>query len=217
MFIEGAINRYSMHRRCAILAHHVGDTGLVLACERDSRRFEILQVSIFSSDVSLWSQCFVDVFCMLALSARLGFLYRSCALYSPVPQATIDKMRCTNIRAHNVDFLSLDPQQAPWNSCDAVTAAHNAMQRTYFDCMHKQVLVDPSCSGSGMRHEHSSVIEESNVQELVALQSKVLRHALTFPNAVRVVYRCDAWSPEKGFRPCVLTHLQPQHLLSLRG
>lgn len=63
------------------------------------------------------------------------------------------------------------------------------MQRTHFDCMHKQVLVDPSCSDSGMRHERSSVIEEINVQELVALQSKVLRHALTFPNAVRVVYR----------------------------
>ena len=27
----------------------VGDTGLVLACERDSRRFEILQVASFSS------------------------------------------------------------------------------------------------------------------------------------------------------------------------
>ena len=54
-----------------------------------------------------------------------------------------------------------------------------------------QVLVDPSCSGSGMRHEHSSVIEESNVRELVELQTSVLKHALSFPQALRVVYRCS--------------------------
>ena len=54
-----------------------------------------------------------------------------------------------------------------------------------------QVLVDPSCSGSGMRHEHSSVMEESNVLELVELQTSVLKHALSFPQALRVVYRCS--------------------------
>jgi hypothetical protein len=43
-----------------------------------------------------------------------------------------------------------------------------------------QVLVDPSCSGSGMRHEHSSVIEASNVRELVELQTSVLKHALSY-------------------------------------
>jgi 16S rRNA C967 or C1407 C5-methylase (RsmB/RsmF family) len=53
-----------------------------------------------------------------------------------------------------------------------------------------QVLVDPSCSGSGMRHEHSAVIEESGVGALVQLQTSVLRHALAFPKATRVVYRC---------------------------
>jgi 16S rRNA C967 or C1407 C5-methylase (RsmB/RsmF family) len=55
-----------------------------------------------------------------------------------------------------------------------------------------QVLVDPSCSGSGMRREHSAVIEESAVAPLVQLQTSVLRHALAFPSATRVVYRCAA-------------------------
>ena len=40
-----------------------------------------------------------------------------------------------------------------------------------------------------MRHEHSSVIEESNVVQLVQLQTSVLQHALSFPKAIRVVYR----------------------------
>lgn len=53
-----------------------------------------------------------------------------------------------------------------------------------------QVLVDPSCSGSGMRNGHSSVISEQEVAELVLLQTSVLRHALSFPKAARVVYRC---------------------------
>ena len=79
-----------------------------------------------------------------------------------------------------------------------------------------QVLVDPSCSGSGMRHEHSSVIEESNVLELVELQTSVLKHALSFPQALRVVYRCGMFQPNEAMQwPLMLVSLQ--HLLSLRG
>ena len=79
-----------------------------------------------------------------------------------------------------------------------------------------QVLVDPSCSGSGMRHEHSSVIEESNVRELVELQTSVLKHALSFPQALRVVYRCSMFQPNEAMQwPLMLVYLQ--HLLSLRG
>ena len=79
-----------------------------------------------------------------------------------------------------------------------------------------QVLVDPSCSGSGMRHEHSSVIEESNVRELVELQTSVLKHALSFPQALRVVYRCSMFQPNEAMQwPLMLVSLQ--HLLSLRG
>ena len=79
-----------------------------------------------------------------------------------------------------------------------------------------QVLVDPSCSGSGMRHEHSSVIEESNVRELVELQTSVLKHALLFPQALRVVYRCSMFQPNEAMQwPLMLVYLQ--HLLSLRG
>ena len=63
-----------------------------------------------------------------------------------------------------------------------------------------QVLVDPSCSGSGMRHEHSSVIEESNVRELVELQTSVLKHALSFPQALRVVYRCSMFQPNEAMQ-----------------
>jgi len=38
-------------------AAYVGDSGLVLACERDSRRFEILQVSNKSSLFRMSSTC----------------------------------------------------------------------------------------------------------------------------------------------------------------
>ena len=116
----------------------------------------------------------------------------SCLHYLLHVQATINKMRCANIQAFNVDFLSLDPLQSPWNSCDAVTfvSLHSpsACQNNVMTLV-PQVLVDPSCSGSGMRHEHSSVIEESNVVQLVQLQTSVLQHALSFPKAIRVVYR----------------------------
>ena len=61
------------------------------------------------------------------------------ALRSQIPQGTIDKMRCTNIRAHNVDFLSLDPQQAPWSSCDAVTLPRAACSCN-FDSMYRYLL-----------------------------------------------------------------------------
>lgn len=70
------------------------------------------------------------------------------------------------------DFLSLPEDQAPQASAQAI-------------------LVDPSCSGSGMHESCEEEREQPDAKRLHALalfQARVLKRALAYPNVTRVVY-----------------------------
>ena len=80
------------------------------------------------------------------------------------------------------DFLEIDP-----NSAEYRTVTH--------------ILLDPSCSGSGMVTENLVTqfkpITEERIAELVALQTSLLTHALRFPSLRRVVYStCSLYQRE---------------------
>ena len=103
----------------------------------------------------------------------------------------VDKKRCELLRqtvsimgankrvsVMNKDFLKIDASKEPFCQVDAI-------------------MLDPSCSGSGIRGRSDAAqqegSEEGDVQQqrllnLCAFQTKALSHALSFPNVRRVVY-----------------------------
>ncbi|KAL1266433.1 hypothetical protein QQF64_002108 [Cirrhinus molitorella] len=103
----------------------------------------------------------------------------------------------------NQDFLKVDPQSPEYKEVE-------------------YILLDPSCSGSGMvclRDEVSEQQDDGRLQALATFQLHCLNHALQFPQVQRVVYStCSVHSQENeevvsaclqqnpGFR---LVHLLP--------
>lgn len=81
----------------------------------------------------------------------------------------------------NQDFLKVDPQNSEYKEV-------------------KYILLDPSCSGSGMvclRDELSKTQEDGRLQALAAFQLHCLNHALQFPQLERIVYStCSIHSQE---------------------
>ncbi|XP_028028750.1 probable 28S rRNA (cytosine-C(5))-methyltransferase [Bombyx mandarina] len=63
------------------------------------------------------------------------------------------------------------------------------------------ILLDPSCSGSGMDISVHNYIEESRLAKLTSLQEKFLKHAMNaFPRAKRIVYSTCSLFPEENER-----------------
>ncbi|XP_034249272.1 probable 28S rRNA (cytosine-C(5))-methyltransferase [Thrips palmi] len=66
------------------------------------------------------------------------------------------------------------------------------------------ILVDPSCSGSGMASRQDVFnelddIPKERLEKLAGFQSHILRHAMTnFPNAKRIVYSTCSMCPEEN-------------------
>ncbi|XP_056592427.1 probable 28S rRNA (cytosine-C(5))-methyltransferase [Triplophysa dalaica] len=81
----------------------------------------------------------------------------------------------------NQDFLKVDPQSSEYKEV-------------------KYILLDPSCSGSGMvclRDEALEPQEDKRLQSLAAFQLRCLNNALQFPQVQRVVYStCSVHSEE---------------------
>uniref|UniRef100_A0A673MNQ5 NOP2/Sun RNA methyltransferase 5 n=1 Tax=Sinocyclocheilus rhinocerous TaxID=307959 RepID=A0A673MNQ5_9TELE len=81
----------------------------------------------------------------------------------------------------NQDFLKVDPQSSEYKEVE-------------------NILLDPSCSGSGMvclRDEVSELQDEGRLQALATFQLRCLNHALQFPRVQRVVYStCSIHSQE---------------------
>ncbi|KIK96464.1 hypothetical protein PAXRUDRAFT_10806 [Paxillus rubicundulus Ve08.2h10] len=93
-------------------------------------------------------------------------------------KAMLSKATCKNVEAVNVDFLSVDP------------LTHNYAKATH-------ILLDPSCSGSGIvnRLDHllGAANEENEEQEerlnkLAAFQLMMIKHAMKFPSVQKIVY-----------------------------
>uniref|UniRef100_A0A2A4IWI5 SAM-dependent MTase RsmB/NOP-type domain-containing protein n=1 Tax=Heliothis virescens TaxID=7102 RepID=A0A2A4IWI5_HELVI len=63
------------------------------------------------------------------------------------------------------------------------------------------ILLDPSCSGSGMDFCVHSYIESTRLAKLTSLQEKFLKHAMNaFPKAKRIVYSTCSLFPEENER-----------------
>ncbi|XP_075969237.1 nop2/Sun-like domain containing protein 5 [Anticarsia gemmatalis] len=63
------------------------------------------------------------------------------------------------------------------------------------------ILLDPSCSGSGMDFCVHNYIESSRLAKLTSLQEKFLKHAMNaFPKAKRIVYSTCSLFPEENER-----------------
>ncbi|XP_059485215.1 28S rRNA (cytosine-C(5))-methyltransferase [Neocloeon triangulifer] len=73
----------------------------------------------------------------------------------------------TCAKTHNSDLLSLKPEDFP-------------------DVTH--ILLDPSCSNSGMDRADVEAKSEEQIRQLSSFQTKSLFHALSFPNVKRIVY-----------------------------
>uniref|UniRef100_T1IJD3 SAM-dependent MTase RsmB/NOP-type domain-containing protein n=1 Tax=Strigamia maritima TaxID=126957 RepID=T1IJD3_STRMM len=94
------------------------------------------------------------------------------------------------------DFTSIDPKEEPY-------------------CNAEYVLVDPSCSGSGMvnRLREGSVRSTNNsadrLRKLEWFQIKCLNHAMEFANVKRIVYSTCSFSPEEN--EAVVTRALAEH------
>ncbi|KAI0346581.1 S-adenosyl-L-methionine-dependent methyltransferase [Trametopsis cervina] len=96
--------------------------------------------------------------------------------------ATLQKMlsraRCKNVEAVNADFLNTSPEEPKFS---AVT----------------HILLDPSCSGSGIVNRLDHLLEsesekpeeeEERLQKLASFQLMMIKHAMKFPSVQRIVY-----------------------------
>ncbi|KAJ7183139.1 S-adenosyl-L-methionine-dependent methyltransferase [Mycena filopes] len=90
----------------------------------------------------------------------------------------VSKAGCTNVEPVNADFLAADPLDAK-----LAKVTH--------------ILLDPSCSGSGIvnRLDHLLETEEENqddqeerLNKLASFQLMMIKHAMKFPNVSRIVY-----------------------------
>ncbi|XP_052274457.1 28S rRNA (cytosine-C(5))-methyltransferase-like [Dreissena polymorpha] len=83
----------------------------------------------------------------------------------------VGKAGATCVIPRCLDFLRTDPQDAQFKDVE-------------------YILVDPSCSGSGMlqRTDENSTTSVERLQQLSKFQISILKHALRFPAVRRVVY-----------------------------
>ncbi|KAG1734159.1 S-adenosyl-L-methionine-dependent methyltransferase [Suillus lakei] len=86
------------------------------------------------------------------------------------------KAACRNVEAVNADFLTIDPSHPKYS-----LATH--------------ILLDPSCSGSGIVNrldylieDEIEVVEEDRLNKLAAFQLMMIKHAMKFPNVQKIVY-----------------------------
>eukprot|EP00698_Gefionella_okellyi_P016018 TRINITY_DN4560_c0_g1_i1.p1 TRINITY_DN4560_c0_g1~~TRINITY_DN4560_c0_g1_i1.p1 ORF type:complete len:507 (+),score=103.23 TRINITY_DN4560_c0_g1_i1:59-1579(+) len=91
-----------------------------------------------------------------------------------VLKATLDRAQATIVRPVQQDFLKVRPTDEQYRKVS-------------------RILVDPSCSGSGIQSRQllpgeSRDMDETRLRRLSDMQFKLVNHALSFPNVQRVVY-----------------------------
>jgi len=101
-----------------------------------------------------------------------------------------------NVKSINADFLQVVPTEEPYSE-----ATH--------------ILVDPSCSGSGIHSDWDDESKdpaelEARLKALSAFQQLILSHALRFPNARRVVYSTCSVHTEENEQVVFSTLAKPE-------
>ncbi|KAF8907329.1 S-adenosyl-L-methionine-dependent methyltransferase [Gymnopilus junonius] len=90
----------------------------------------------------------------------------------------LSKAGCSNTVPINADFLTIDPHDTQYSS-----ATH--------------ILLDPSCSGSGIVNRLDHLLEaetedetdkDQRLDKLAAFQLMMIKHAMRFPNVKKIVY-----------------------------
>ncbi|KAJ3891547.1 S-adenosyl-L-methionine-dependent methyltransferase [Lentinula edodes] len=93
-------------------------------------------------------------------------------------QAMLSKARCKNVEPVNTDFLLVDP-----------------MDPKYSGVTH--ILLDPSCSGSGIvnrldylveSEQEAESVQEERLNKLASFQLMMVKHSMKFPAVQRIVY-----------------------------
>ncbi|KAG6333686.1 hypothetical protein ID866_5404 [Astraeus odoratus] len=93
-------------------------------------------------------------------------------------KSMLSKAGCKNVEAVNVDFLTVDPTNPKY-----ARATH--------------ILLDPSCSGSGIVNRLDHLLETENdevgvpedrLNKLATFQLMMIRHAMKFPAVRKIVY-----------------------------
>ncbi|KAE9408379.1 S-adenosyl-L-methionine-dependent methyltransferase [Gymnopus androsaceus JB14] len=93
-------------------------------------------------------------------------------------QTMLSKAKCKNVEPINADFLAVDP-----------------MDSKYSKVTH--ILLDPSCSGSGIvnrldylveSEQEADSVQEDRLNKLASFQLMMIKHAMKFPSVQRIVY-----------------------------
>ncbi|WWC90722.1 uncharacterized protein L201_005659 [Kwoniella dendrophila CBS 6074] len=112
----------------------------------------------------------------------------------------LEKAHCKNVIPQRADFLESDPKSKEYKN---VT----------------RILLDPSCSGSGIvnrldylleddvEKEEESELKTERLEKLASFQLQMILHAFKFPSAKRIVYSTCSIHPEEDER-VVLSALQ---------
>ncbi|CDZ96592.1 Proliferation-associated nucleolar protein (NOL1) [Phaffia rhodozyma] len=107
-----------------------------------------------------------------------------------VLEMMIGRAGCTNVELGGTrrDFLETDPYGAEWRDV-------------------KYLLLDPSCSGSGIvnrldflteeAEEENDTTKKERLDKLAGFQLNMIRHAMKFPNAKKLVYSTCSIHPEE--------------------
>ena len=113
--------------------------------------------------------------------------------------AAILQNRVGNILAFDKDEKRLELLSRRMKEAGASSIVKSQLQdflQTELDENVKAVLLDPSCSGSGMRHSDTTH-DPDRLKHLSAFQKRCLKHALSFPNVRRVTYStCSVYREE---------------------
>ncbi|KAI5190766.1 25S rRNA (cytosine2278-C5)-methyltransferase [Nematocida sp. AWRm77] len=123
-------------------------------------------------------------------TGKIFAVERDLARFKTLREMT-EKSGAENIITINDDFLSI--------VCDGGNKLEEATH----------ILVDPSCSGSGMHPDEEK--DESRLKGLMQFQIKMLSRALSFPNVQRVVYStCSLYEEENETVVFQCLKLHPQ-------
>ncbi|VDN98339.1 unnamed protein product [Rodentolepis nana] len=146
----------------------------------------------------------------LLLSGLKDFSQRSQVIALDRDKRRFDQL-CRNLKGFHKDILYVNDEVKNPEAQFDITCDTRLCDFLNIDPMADKdfsdvtaIIVDPTCTGSGLRSKCPELMAESEHQEetgrvdrLASLQAKILRHALSFPSVLVVVYStCSVYQQE---------------------